>query len=179
MARRQLDSGLCCAVRAQLIGHHHIGREALSLEQRAHQFHRCRFVAPSLHEQIENLAFVVNRARARTAAPQSLRPSPEMPTRCWPCCALLEELANRGLLVSDYALWHFLRHEGVTLKKAGARPNRTDLTSPGAGNAPLAQNRLEDEQQVQIERARIHPRHTLHAFPFAISALSATRRKGL
>jgi transposase len=31
--------------------------------------------------------------------------------------ALLTELAERGLLVSYHALWHFLRHEGVTFKK--------------------------------------------------------------
>jgi hypothetical protein len=34
----------------------------LFLEQLAHQFHRCSLVAPTLHEQIENLAFVVDRA---------------------------------------------------------------------------------------------------------------------
>ena len=28
--------------------------------------------------------------------------------------ALLKELADRGLIVSYYALWHFLQHEGVT-----------------------------------------------------------------
>jgi transposase len=32
--------------------------------------------------------------------------------------ALLEELADRGLVVSYYALWHFLQHEGVTFKKS-------------------------------------------------------------
>jgi hypothetical protein len=74
--------------------------------------------------------------------------------------------------------WSVTMHFGIFFgmkalrsKKACARPSRIDLTSPGAGNAPLAQNRLEDEQQVQIERAQIHPRHTFHAFPFAISAL--------
>ena len=46
--------------------------------------------------------------------------------------ALLRELADRGLVVSYYALWHFLQHEGVTFKKkVFAPPNRTDRTSPG------------------------------------------------
>ena len=45
--------------------------------------------------------------------------------------ALLKELADRGLVVSYYALWHFLQHEGVTFKKKPSRPNRTDRTSPG------------------------------------------------
>jgi hypothetical protein len=70
VASRQSDFGLCRAVRAQLVRHQHIRREALFLEQLAHQFHRCSLVAPPLHEQIENLAFVVNRA-----------PQPELPAR--------------------------------------------------------------------------------------------------
>jgi transposase len=46
--------------------------------------------------------------------------------------ALLKELAERGLVVSYYALWHFLQHAGVTLKKkAFAPPNRTGRMSPG------------------------------------------------
>jgi hypothetical protein len=70
VASRQSDFGLCRTVRPQLVGHQHIGREALFLEQLAHQFHRCSLVAPSLHEQVENLAFVINRA-----------PEPELPAR--------------------------------------------------------------------------------------------------
>jgi hypothetical protein len=70
VASRQSDFGLCRAVRAQLVGHQNIRREALFLKQFAHQFHGCSLVAPSLHKQIENLAFVVNRA-----------PQPELPTR--------------------------------------------------------------------------------------------------
>src|ERR1700729_1492131 len=35
--------------------------------------------------------------------------------------ALLKELADRGLVVSYYALWHFLQHEGVTFKKKPSR----------------------------------------------------------
>jgi hypothetical protein len=34
---------------------------------------------------------------------------------------LLKELADRGLVVSYYALWHFLDHEGVTFKKKPSR----------------------------------------------------------
>ena len=85
MARRQSDLRPCRAVRAQLVGHQNIGGEALFLEQLAHQFHRCGFIAPPLHEQVENLAFVVKRA------PQPELPARnhhghlvEMPTRCWP-----------------------------------------------------------------------------------------------
>jgi hypothetical protein len=58
------------AVRAQLVRHQHIGREALFLEQLAHQLHGRSLVAPSLHQQIENLAFIVDRA-----------PEPELPAR--------------------------------------------------------------------------------------------------
>ena len=35
--------------------------------------------------------------------------------------ALLSELRERGLVVSYYALWHFLQHEGITFKKKPAR----------------------------------------------------------
>jgi transposase len=35
--------------------------------------------------------------------------------------ALLAELKERGMVVSYYALWHFLQHEGITFKKKPAR----------------------------------------------------------
>jgi transposase len=35
--------------------------------------------------------------------------------------ALLLELKERGMVVSYYALWHFLQHEGITFKKKPAR----------------------------------------------------------
>ena len=41
---------------------------------------------------------------------------------------LLKELAGRGLVVSYYALWHFLQHEGVTFKK---KPSRLRAGSAG------------------------------------------------
>jgi hypothetical protein len=65
--------------------HQNIRSEALFLKQLAHQFRSCSLITPSLHEQVENLAFVVNRA------PQPELPAPnhdghliEMPTRRWP-----------------------------------------------------------------------------------------------
>jgi hypothetical protein len=48
-----------------------IGREVLLLEQFAHQLHGCSHVAPSLHQEIENFAFIVDRAPEPIAAPQS------------------------------------------------------------------------------------------------------------
>lgn len=35
--------------------------------------------------------------------------------------SLLAELRDRGMVVSYYALWHFLQHEGITFKKKPAR----------------------------------------------------------
>jgi hypothetical protein len=35
---------------------------SFDLEQLTHQLHGCSLVAPSLHKQVETLAFVVNRA---------------------------------------------------------------------------------------------------------------------
>jgi len=48
------------AVRAQFVRHQHIGREALLLEQIAHQSHGCGLVPSSLQQQVENLAFIIN-----------------------------------------------------------------------------------------------------------------------
>ena len=35
---------------------------------------------------------------------------------------LLLELKERGMVVSYYALWHFLQHEGITFKKKPCTP---------------------------------------------------------
>jgi transposase len=35
--------------------------------------------------------------------------------------ALLAELAERGITVSYYAVWHFFEHEGISFKKKPAR----------------------------------------------------------
>jgi hypothetical protein len=58
------------AVGAQFVGHQRIGREALFLEQLAHQLDGSRHVAPSLHREIENFAFIVD-----------CPPEPELPSR--------------------------------------------------------------------------------------------------
>jgi transposase len=41
--------------------------------------------------------------------------------------ALVAELAERGTVVSYYAVWHFFEHEGVSFKKKPAR-QRTGST---------------------------------------------------
>jgi hypothetical protein len=47
--------------------------------------HRRSFIAPSLHEQVENLAFVVNRApKPELPARNRYGHLIEMPTRGWP-----------------------------------------------------------------------------------------------
>jgi transposase len=62
--------------------------------------------------------------------------------------ALLAELAERGIKVSYYAVWHFFEHEGITFKKKPARQRagssgRRQTTSavekvsgPGRSGAP-------------------------------------------
>ena len=44
------------------VTYQHVRREAVLFEQLAHQFHRRSLVASPLHQQIENLAFVVDRS---------------------------------------------------------------------------------------------------------------------
>jgi hypothetical protein len=68
VASRQTDFGLRCAARTHFVGHQYVGREAVPLEELAHRFVGRGLVAPSLHEQVENPTFVVNRA-----------PQPELP----------------------------------------------------------------------------------------------------
>ena len=70
MASRQPDFGLCRAVRAQFVCHQHVRREALFLKQLPQQFHGCSLVESTLHKQVEDLAFIVNRA-----------PQPKLPAR--------------------------------------------------------------------------------------------------
>jgi transposase len=48
---------------------------------------------------------------------------------------LLAELADRGIKVSYYAVWHFFEHEGISFKKKPARqragsPRRRKATGP-------------------------------------------------
>ena len=55
--------------------------------------------------------------------------------------ALVAELADRGIVVSYYAVWHFFEHEGISFKKKPARqravaagrraPPRTVEGAPG------------------------------------------------
>jgi len=49
--------------------------------------------------------------------------------------ALLAELAERGIVVSYYAVWNFFEHEGVSFKKKACTPaSRTVRTSPGGAH---------------------------------------------
>ena len=55
-------------------------------------------------------------ARERDRVLSRIAEKPDLTLR-----ALLKELAERGLAVSYYALWHFLQHEGLTFKKKPSR----------------------------------------------------------
>jgi transposase len=48
---------------------------------------------------------------------------------------LLVELAERGITVSYYAVWHFFEHEGISFKK---KPARQRAGSPRRGKAARA-----------------------------------------
>jgi transposase len=48
---------------------------------------------------------------------------------------LVAELAERGIVVSYYAVWHFFEHEGVSFKKKACTPaSRIVPTSHGGGH---------------------------------------------
>ncbi len=53
--------------------------------------------------------------------------------------ALVAELADRGIKVSYYAVWHFFEHEGISFKKKSAR-QRT--RSPRRGQTTIAMEAL-------------------------------------
>jgi hypothetical protein len=61
------------------------GRESLCLEQTAYQFHGCSLVPLSLHQEIDNLAFTVDRS-PEPGPPARNRHGHliEMPARRWP-----------------------------------------------------------------------------------------------
>ena len=85
MASRQSQFGLRRGIRTQLVSHQHVGREAVLFEQLAHQFHGCRLVASPLHQQIENLAFVVDRSpEPESPAGDQDCHLVQMPVRGWP-----------------------------------------------------------------------------------------------
>ena len=118
MARRQSDLGPRRAVRAKPVGHQNIGCEALFLEQLTHQFHGCSLVAPSLHKQVENLAFVVNRA------PQPKLPARnhhghlvEMPLRRWPRASTAKFSSEQWPEFQDPPLHRFVGHIEPTLSE--------------------------------------------------------------
>ena len=50
--------------------------------------------------------------------------------------ALVLELADQGVKISDYAVWNFLRREGVTFKKKPAR-GRTGPSGRGQKEDPV------------------------------------------
>jgi hypothetical protein len=118
VASRQSDFGLCRAVRAQLVGHQHIGREALFLEQLPHQFHSCSLITPSLHEQVENLAFVVNRAPESELPPRNRYGHLiEMPTRCWPRASTAKFSGEQRSEFQDPSPHRFVRNIQTALRE--------------------------------------------------------------
>jgi transposase len=58
--------------------------------------------------------------------------------------AMTAELAARGIVVSHYAVWHFLVREGITFKKKACAPaSKSGLMWPGGGrNGSVTKARL-------------------------------------
>jgi transposase len=63
--------------------------------------------------------------QARDWLLQRLAAQPDLTLR-----GLLTELAERGIKVSYYAVWHFFEHEGITFKKACTPASRIGPTWP-------------------------------------------------
>jgi hypothetical protein len=70
---------------AEKLPRQNIKREASFLKQPAHEFHGCSLVAQTLHKEVENLAFAVNRAPEPELPPRNRqRHLIEVPGRGWP-----------------------------------------------------------------------------------------------
>src|SRR5947207_3400924 len=78
--------------------------------------------------------------------------------------ALAAELAERGIKVSYFAVWHFFEHEGISFKKKPARHRA------GARARPQARRYRDHRQSRQPQResrAPCHPRGRRQAVLFA------------
>jgi hypothetical protein len=60
MASGEAEFRLRSTAESQLVGHEQLRREALLLQQFAHELHGCDLVTSPLHEQVENLALAVH-----------------------------------------------------------------------------------------------------------------------
>jgi hypothetical protein len=76
------------------------------------------FIAPSLHEQVENLAFVVNRA-PKPELPASNRHGHliEMPTRCWPLASTAKFSGEQRPKLQNPSPHRFVGHIEPTLSE--------------------------------------------------------------
>jgi hypothetical protein len=161
------------AVRAQPVGHQHFGCEALLLKQLAHQFHGCSLVVPSLHQEVENLAFVINCSRTRASARRgdSDAETPSSARRC-PCCGGRMTLSTHSKARAPRGL-HCRVGSGPSpcfrnacssrlqpRARAGSRcPYRTASPSPSAARADAARTIFRKKAR------RRHPRRELSRPP--------------
>jgi transposase len=84
---------------------------------------------------------------------------PDRREACLTLRTLLRELADRGLVVSYYALWHFLQHEGVTFKKSfrASEQDRPDVARR-RDRWKARQARIDPRRLVFIDETRAHGR---------------------
>ncbi len=177
MASRQSHLRLGRAVRAQFVSHQHIGGEALFLEQLAHQVHGCSLVAPSLHQEIENLAFIVDRP------PEPEPPARnrhgllvEMPARRWPRTATAKFAGEQRPEFQDPAPHCFVGDIQSTLSEQILDVAITE------GETNIEPNRLSDDRRGELvagKRDRYAPSYppTRDALPLLRQSPSAPRRK--
>ena len=79
----------------------------------------CRSVAATFKVSVASVVKWSQRFRATGSAAARLGRLAEQPDVT--LRALLAELAERGVKVSYYAVWHFFEHEGISFKKKPAR----------------------------------------------------------
>jgi hypothetical protein len=98
------------------------GAKPCFFEQLAHQFHGCRFIAPSLNQQIENPAFVID------CAPEPEPPARnrhghlvETPPRHWPGTAMAKFSGEQRPEISEPIAAPFRRKHPDHAQRADLR----------------------------------------------------------
>ena len=117
------------------------GPLASVVEQLAHQFHGCSLVAPSLHEQVENLAFVVNRAPQPELPPRNHHGHfVEMPRRRWARASTAKFPGEQRPELQNPSPHRFVGHIDPTLSEQIFDVARTECESD------IQPNRLPDDR---------------------------------
>jgi hypothetical protein len=109
VSRRHAKITQCCAMRWQFVCHDSGWTEALRLEKLSHEFQRGLLVSSRLHQNVEDLAFTIDRApQIHTFAVHRNEDLIQMPARICPRMCLPERLGVGEAKLDRPATGHFI-----------------------------------------------------------------------